>query len=291
MLILHVGCDKSIPSIHSMQPQSFEGLTHVVAFQETLFSGAKPTSNDGMHSLVCLGVKTIICVDGVTPDVEVAGRFGINTIHLPMHYSKPSQSQVIELATALKQGQQLGNVYIHCHHGKHRSATAAALASIALGQSSTQLMLDRMRVSQTSTQYAGLWEAVHSQGAISHLPLDTQFPSSVSPIGIPSKMVAIVNAMDRLRLIEQTQWKIPIGHPDLVPVADAGFIVETLRQLQLSGEANAFSDDFETRLVNAIHQAAGLEEALVQQSTPIELDQFMFAVEQSCINCHIAFRK
>ena len=106
-----------------------------------------------------------------------------------------------------------------------------------------------------------------------------------------SQMVAIDEAMDRLRIMQIANWKIPESHPDLAPASDAGFIAETFREMQLEQESPFFQTDFTTQVINAMHHATGLEDAFIQNTPPETLDQFMKQVEQSCINCHAAFRK
>ena len=104
-------------------------------------------------------------------------------------------------------------------------------------------------------------------------------------------MIAIDGAMDNLLRLQDANWNAPTDHPDLVGVAEAGFITDTFRNIQLSKEANRFSADFETMLVNAIHHANSFEDALLKQVSKTEIDTYMYHVEQSCIHCHSVFRK
>ena len=104
-------------------------------------------------------------------------------------------------------------------------------------------------------------------------------------------MIRIDRALDNLHWLQQSEWSAPSHHPDLVGAAEAGMIVDTFRLIQLTTEANRFSDDFETLLVNAMHQARSLEEALVQELPKDELYLYLKRVEQSCINCHATHRR
>ena len=292
--MMQVGCVQLIPSIQDSSPQSFEGLSQVVAFQDSLYSGSKPSGLQGMESLMNMGVNTIICVDGVPPDVKSAKEYGIKTIHLPLKYSAPSKSQIFDLTTATKMGLERGNVYIHCHYGKHRSAASSALVSIALGFLSIEEAKDRMRVCETSAAYKGLWDAVEKQQVINEAHLiedEKRFPSCVSPEGITAQMVAIDDAMNRLLRVQDLNWNVPATHPDIAPAADAGFIADMFRQMQLKQVSPYAQHDFTTQVINAMHHVSGLEEALIEHESPEVLHRYMRSVEESCLNCHAAFRK
>jgi hypothetical protein len=56
-------------------------------------------------------------------------------------------------------------------------------------------------------------------------------------------------------------------------------------------EDKMFSVDFETLLINAMHHASSLEEALLQQVPEKTLGAYMRLVEQSCIKCHATHRR
>ena len=290
-----LSCAKSLHiSANEELPASFLGLHQVVAFQPDIISGAKPIGIEGFESLEKLEVKTIVCVDGVPPDVKTAEKFGIKTVHIPLKYEAPSPKQILDLTTAVHRERERGIVYIHCHQGKHRSAAAAAIVSIALGDLSVPKAKEQMRVSQTAVVYQGLWDAVEGTKL---LPVEellqnkTLFPSSVEPKGITSQMIAIDEAMANLIRMQDAAWTAPVAHPDLVGAAEAGFITDTFRNMQLQKEVNLFSADFETLLINAMHHASSLEEALLQHVPEKTLRAYMRLVEQSCIKCHATYRR
>ena len=139
-------------SVEEQTPATFLGLKQVVAFHDDLLSGSKPEGELGMDSLMKLNVDTIICVDGVATDVKGARNYGIKTIHIPLKYNAPTKTQILDLTSAFTMNHARGKVYIHCHHGKHRSAAAAALVSIALGFSTPQEMKARMEVTSSSVR-------------------------------------------------------------------------------------------------------------------------------------------
>ena len=249
-----------------------------------------------MRSLVQLEVSTIVCVDGVAPDVEQASKLGIETIHIPLKYHAPSQAQIADLAAAVAINRERGNVYIHCHHGRHRSAAAAALALIALGLSEADEMQQRMEVSETSRQYTGLWDAVGQQPVLDRRELmapSRDLPSVVRPEGMTAQMVQIDEALDRLLLVQESNWEVPETHPDLAPAADAGMIAETFRAMQFDQDASFQKEEsFMNQVREALQSASLLEEALNDKNQKIiDLSQHLRRVEQSCINCHRQWRK
>lgn len=302
----HIGCEvasrlHSYPlvecidvAVDAKTPMAYAGLSQVVAFHKHIISGAKPVGSAGFESLMKMDVNTIVCVDGVAPDVKTAKEYGIKTVHIPLKYDSPSATQIFDLTTVVARGRDRGNVYIHCHQGKHRSATVAAIVSIALGSLTLDEAKARMHVSQTSEEYKGLWEAVEQTEVISVIDLllnEKVYPSIVVPVGITSQMIAIDEAMDNLLRLQLANWNAPTDHPDLVGVAEAGTIADIFRAMQRSEDVKQYATDFETLLVNALHHASGFEDALVQQLQTDKLNTYMKRVEQSCINCHSAFRK
>lgn len=280
--------------IHTSTPKTFEGLSQVVHFQDDIISGAKPEGIDGFKSLKNMNVRTIVCVDGVAPDVETARKYGLKTIHLPLKYDAPSSEQIFDLTTIVARSRVIGKVYIHCHQGKHRSATAAAIVSIALGDLTFEEATTRMHESETSSEYQGLWNAVKNTTVIHVNDLlcnQKVYPSRVEPKGMICQMIAVDESMDNLTRFQNANWNAPKEHPDLVGVAEAGIIVDTFRKIQCSNEVKNFPKDFERQLDYALQQAGGLEEALMQKLSKTELDVCMKRMEQSCINCHSMFRK
>ncbi len=78
-----------------------------------------------------MGIKTVISVDGAKPNVELANRFGLRYVHNATWLRWISETRGLELAKAVRD--LPGPIYIHCHHGKHRSPAAAAVACLGAG--------------------------------------------------------------------------------------------------------------------------------------------------------------
>ena len=134
------------PGLEDRQPRDLPGLHNVVAFHDNYFSGSAPDGDEGFATLAAAGVKTIISVDGAEPDVAVAKAHGIRYIHLPIGYNGFDEQRRLQLTRATRDAMDSGPVYIHCHHGKHRSAGAAGAVAVSLGWLSPLEAVSRMHV-------------------------------------------------------------------------------------------------------------------------------------------------
>src|SRR5262245_48277837 len=106
-------------------------LPCAIEIHPQVISGGLPEGEAAFQDLAALGIKTIISVDGATPDVATAKKHGLRYVHLPHGYDGISAARAAELAKAVRD--LPGPIYIHCHHGKHRSPAAAAVACVAAG--------------------------------------------------------------------------------------------------------------------------------------------------------------
>ena len=122
-----------VPTVDDDKPRDLTGLHNVVAYHDGFYSGGVPESNAGFDTLSAMGVRTIISVDGAVPDVDAAKARGIRYIHLPIGYNGFDESRKKELVRATRDAMYVGPVYMHCHHGKHRSAGAAGTVAASLG--------------------------------------------------------------------------------------------------------------------------------------------------------------
>ncbi len=115
------------------RPQAVTDLALPNAFRlcPEVYSGGQPEGDAGFARLAALGVKTVISVDGARPDIATAARHGLRYVHLPHGYDGIPSDRGVQLAKALRE--LPGPVYIHCHHGKHRSPAAAAVACVGVG--------------------------------------------------------------------------------------------------------------------------------------------------------------
>ena len=95
------------------EPMHEPGLHNVLRLSAKLTSGSSPDGEEGFRSLLRLGIRTIISVDGSRPDVETARKFGLRYIHLPVGYDGVPRDRALQLARAVRD--LPGPVYVHCH--------------------------------------------------------------------------------------------------------------------------------------------------------------------------------
>lgn len=280
------------PSPEAEKPVDLQGVHNVVAYTADLFSGSVPEGEAGFETLAAMGVRTIVSVDGAAPDVEAARALGLGYVHLPIGYDGMTPERTLEIAKAIEVGP--GRVYVHCHHGKHRSAGAAAAAAVTLGRLSNEQAVLRMKVSGTAANYTGLFEGATtakpaSAALLSAVP--ARFPERVVPAGIKKSMIAIDEANDELKAIEKAGWKVPADHPDLVPAEVAKRMIDHLETLSAEAETRERPAEFGEWLRADVEKLGALRAGLADGGVAAEeLGARMQPVQQSCKQCHAKYR-
>jgi hypothetical protein len=282
------------PSPADAKPRDFLGLHNVVAYYANFLSGSVPEGDAGFDTLKGMGIKTIISVDGAEPDLAAAKARGIRYIHLPIGYNGFDEQRKLELTRATRDAMKDGPVYIHCHHGKHRSAGAAAAIAASLGWMTPEQGVARMKVSGTAPNYKGLYTCAAESPALDADVIDAvpaSFPEISRPAGLVKSMVEIDEAFDHLKLIEKAGWKTPADHPDLVPVSEAGRIADLYRLLETNDRVAAKPADFLTMLKQAGAEAQAIEDLLAAPGRDAAklADQFKL-LGASCKDCHAKYR-
>ena len=283
-----------LPELADTKPLNYAGLHNVVAFHEGFYSGSVPEGEVGFLTLADMGVKTIISVDGAAPDLESAKKYGMRYIHLPIGYNGFDEQRKLELVRATRDAYAAGRVYIHCHHGKHRSAGAAAVISQSLGWMNAKEGEARMRVSGTAANYTGLYQCaatsmVLGENVIDAVPVD--FPEIQLPKGLVKSMLEIDEVNENLKLIEQAGWNAPADHPDLVPAAEAGRLANLFKNLKSNDRVMRKPEDFLERLKAEETRAQKLEEMLAAGEKEVKkLSTELSVLGTSCKECHTKYR-
>jgi protein tyrosine phosphatase (PTP) superfamily phosphohydrolase (DUF442 family) len=281
------------PAAAADKPADLPGIHNVVAYSEGIYSGSAPDSVKGLDAIAGMGVKTIISVDGAAPDAEEARARGMRYIHLPISYAGFDEARKLEITKATAEGLKDGPVYIHCHHGKHRSAGAAGAAAVCLGRLSAEDAVKRMKVSGTAPDYKGLYAAAQnaqplSPEALAAIPTD--FPSVARPKGIVKGMIDIDEAHDQLKKVEKNGWKVPADHPDLVPANEAARLANFFRQLERHEETLAKPADFGPMMKANGERADELKKLLQSGADAKALSDKFKQVTQACKDCHTPYR-
>ncbi|RJP35754.1 MAG: hypothetical protein C4547_09060 [Phycisphaerales bacterium] len=282
------------PSVADLSPRSYQGIHNVVAYRDGFISGSAPEGDEGFQTLSAMGVRTIISVDGAEPEVARAAAHGIRYIHLPIGYDGFDEERKLQLIRAVRDAVKDSPVYIHCHHGKHRSAGAAATVAVSLGWLDPQAGVRRMHVSGTAPQYSGLYACAASAVVLASSTVDAVpagFPSVWKPSGFVKGMVEIDGIYEHLMAIERTGWVAPADHPDLVPVAEAGRLADLFRLAGQTEYASRRPAEFGTMLEEAQAAAEALEDLLATGAADTaKLSTRFQLVAASCRDCHAKYR-
>lgn len=140
------------------QHTSGQPLHNLIKISSRFYSGAEPDSEAAFNDLKQLGIKTIISVDGLRPNLKAAKDHGIEYYHIPFGYDsipEKAQQQLTRVAREIE-----GPIYVHCHHGRHRGPAAMAIICQAAQKFDTKEAVQFMQQAGTSAQYKGLWKSV-----------------------------------------------------------------------------------------------------------------------------------
>lgn len=274
------------------------GLPNLVRVHPDVLSGGQPDKQDGYKSLRRLGVRTIISVDGVRPDVASARQSEINHIHLPHGYDRISSQRQLELAYAFLTAPR--PIYVHCHHGVHRSPAAAAVGCIVAGLIHPKDGIDVLERAGTSHNYAGLWTCVrNARPAESRqlTALEIQFSESIDPPAVVQAMGELEQLTERLENQARNHWKTEQASVETSAAHAALLLREQFAELQrleaIEAEPQAFRDQLTESLrqadllVTLLNSAQSQSADAAGQHDPAMVLQ---SIRQSCRDCHRQFR-
>lgn len=299
LTLAFVGCRNppgtQSPSAHltpgAPASQAAGGLHNVLPLTPKVTSGSVPQTDADFAELKAMGIRTIISVDGATPDVERAHRYALRYVHLPIGYDGMTPQRRMELARAIRD--LPGPIYLHCHHGMHRGPAAAAAAAITLGELTPEQGIAFLQTAGTSPNYRGLYAVVRTAVVASPDQLNAtccDFPE-IAPIpGFVAAMAEAQEVYDRLALIRDAGWCTPAEHPDLVPLAEAGRLEGLLRAMLDDPETAEHPAGFAAHLAEARELAQELEDGLSIHAPQPELTAGLAQIGRSCKECHTQYR-
>lgn len=272
-------------------------LPNAIQIHPKVISGGLPADRQAFSELKTHGVKTIISVDGQSPDAKTAREFGMRYVHLPHGYSGISPQRISELAKAI---QELpGPIYIHCHHGKHRSPAAATAACITAGFIPAQGADSILLRAGTSHHYEGLYKSVQKATpvALDQLKqLTVTFTERGETAPLVENMVSIEHIFSELRVFEKNDWHLRDEHPDLSPAHQALLLKEQFRETHRS-ELKSRPHDYLKLLKSSETAAKGIEQLIRlmpasddEKPHVVKLGALMKQLEKNCQRCHRQYR-
>jgi protein tyrosine phosphatase (PTP) superfamily phosphohydrolase (DUF442 family) len=273
-------------------------LPNAFRIHQRVISGGQPQGEDGFRELAALGVRTVISVDGATPDVATAKRHGLRYVHLPHGYDGIPVERVQQLAKAVRD--LPGPIYIHCHHGKHRSPAASAVACVAAGLLDSRVAVGVLETAGTSAAYRGLYASARDARPLDARLLDAlrpEFPEKAKIPPLAEAMVALEQTHDRLKSIAAVGWRTPLDHPDLEPAHEALLMREHFTELLRSEDLRQQPQGFLRMLRESESTALELEHALAARKAagytgeaPPAIAAAFAKIVANCSACHKAYR-
>lgn len=271
---------------HSQTPIDHPALHNLLQITDTIYSGGEPHGEESFKALRALGVTTIVSVDGATPDLELARKYDLRYVHIPIGYDGIDEHAGASFARLAWDVD--GPMYVHCHHGKHRGPAAAAVACIAAGELDGPAALAILEAAGTSRDYSGLWRDVENYEAP---PAGSELPELVEVAQVDSLAAAMAKLdrhWDNLKRCRKNNWTTPEGHPDLVPAQEALLVFEALRE-----SARHLGKDYDAQFAAWLRGsetlADDLHQGLKTERNP-ELEARFEALQNSCNQCHDLYR-
>ena len=276
------------------QPVKTQMLQNVFKLDAAFYSGNAPEDEAAFRELAGLGIKTIVTVDGAKPNVALAHQYGMRYVHLPFGYDGLPQARGVELAKAVQVAKSAGPVYLHCHHGKHRGPTAAAVVCRALDGWTADQAVDFLHQAGTAPDYAGLYRdarAFHPPGKEELARMRADFPETAKTAPLVDAMVAIDQHCDALKAAQKAGWREVAGHPGEAPAQTAVLMWELFREAARNPETKERGNDFATKLAEGERNADALRMVLGDAGqSDAARDEALKAMSASCTDCHKAHR-
>lgn len=278
-------------------PEDATGLHNLFHLSEHVISGSEPHGDPAFRHLAGLGVRTILSVDGMTPDAETAARYGIQYVHVPIQYKTISRDELLRITKTFRE--MPGPFYVHCFHGKHRGPAAAAIGRLVLdGTSREQAIAEMRQWCGTSAKYGGLYGVVATAAiptAEETQAYDFDFASAKPLTGFAAAMVRISRPYDFLEAAAKRGWSGDEEQPDLEPANEARILAEMFRRTQELVDTEMRPEDFQKWMDQSVTESARLAAALAkvkagEAAGQEEATAAFAALKQRCDSCHAVYR-
>lgn len=283
--------NKAKPS-KPVEALSIQGVHNVFRVSAKLINGSQPEGEAAFRALAALGVKTIITVDGAKPDIETAKKYGMRYVQIPFSYDGLPRQKSLILARAVRE--LPGLIYLHCHHGKHRSPVAVACALIANEGWSNADALAFLKRAGTGANYTGLWDDVRfyhapSQEELQKAPAD--FPAIAPVPSLVQSMVQMDELLEHLQAAQnvKTTSQHSNRHPDFEAPHAALMLREIYHELQRAPATQKRPENFKEWLIEGEKSSMELEAALRNGHTE-KAKENLKKINSNCSSCHAIYR-
>ncbi|MFM2095495.1 MAG: hypothetical protein RIS70_2619 [Planctomycetota bacterium] len=261
------------------------GIENMFKLGKRIYSGGEPTAEASFEKLKEMGVVAIVSVDAARPNVELAKKYGLRYVHVPMGYDGISTNAQGSLIRVMREID--GPVFVHCHHGRHRGPAAAAIACLASSDFTVEQAKQFLEKAGTGKQYAGLWRDVakfRQPDAKAKLP---ELRSVVEERSLASSMAAVDRYFEKIVEAEKQR--------DASATRTTSVFAENLpllREELLESARHDVSDrpaEVKTGLLETAQLVNQLEDAS-KQNRRESITRVLGQLQRSCTDCHKKFR-
>lgn len=277
------------------KPEDHASVHNVFQLGPTLWSGSEPHDEEAFQILKAKGVRTILSVDGKVPDQQLAAKYGMRYVHVPIQYKGITADEIAKIAKTFREIE--GPFFVHCFHGKHRGPAAAAIGRLVLDGVPRETAIAEMHRCGTSKSYEGLYQTVaHATipSASETSAMDWDFPAASPLDGIAGAMVEVSRADDHLKAMSKHEWRPDPSHPDGNALNEATKLLGVFERSVAMSEVQQQPEDFRQWMADSITGARSLRDALQAlkdgKGRTADADAAYKAVSKTCTACHDVYR-
>jgi hypothetical protein len=179
-------------------------------------------------------------------------------------YSNPYRRDCGQDARVMRENS--GPVYLHCHHGRHRGPSAAAVVWCIDENRPGEDPVGLLWLARTSEYYPGLWRDAKGFHPADVAGMNPElFETALA--GTTAEFMAKINlSWDNLKRCRDAGWGTPANHPDLSPRNEALILYESFFELHHLGDPSR-TQDFMDRLKNIADESRKLFDTLKSGDT------------------------
>ena len=261
------------------------GIENMFKLGKRIYSGGEPTAEASFEKLKEMGVVAIVSVDAARPNVELAKKYGIRYVHVPLGYDGISTHAQGSLVRVMREID--GPVFVHCHHGRHRGPAAAAIACLASSDFTAGQAKQFLEKAGTGKQYAGLWRDV---ATFRQPDTDAKLPelrSVVEERSLASSMAAVDRYFEKIVEAEKER-DAPASRIASVFAENLPLLREELLE-SARHDVNDRPAEVKKGLLDAAQLVNQLEDA-TKKNRRDSIPRVLGQLQRSCTDCHKKFR-
>jgi protein tyrosine phosphatase (PTP) superfamily phosphohydrolase (DUF442 family) len=278
-------------------PEESPGLHNVFRLSDNIVSGSEPEGEAALQKIAAMGVKTVLSVDGKAPDHDIAAKYGLRYVHVPIRYRGIEPDEIQAIAKTFQELE--GPFYVHCFHGKHRGPAAAAVGRVVLdGATRDQAIAEMRQWCGTSSKYEGLYATI-AFGDLPSAAESAAYQFDFAPVhtfrGFRSAMVDLARSWDTVEALSKREWAPDPSHPDASARNEAAKMVDIYEQSAAMDECRSAADDFRGWLDASLTSSKRLADALRafeqgDKAAGEAAKQEVASLKKLCSSCHGTYR-